>query len=194
MEEEKIRKLAELREMLEERVKSLEAEIEGLKSLLEIVNSILLERSFRRAEEIVHPAPSKPAEAAPALSMPQIKDKEPAKVIPLRSVAGELLANIYVENRNMRVVPEVDKKFDMSTPPFEAFLVDKVLVKMRDADQEAVRRGELMPEEALSFDIKADGKIIREVLIRNVAPQRERELRSAIRWTLDKMYEKTRGS
>ena len=45
MEEEKIRKLAELREILEERVKSLEAEIEGLKSLLEVVNSILLERS-----------------------------------------------------------------------------------------------------------------------------------------------------
>jgi hypothetical protein len=192
VEEEKIRKLAELREILEERVKSLEAEIEGLKSLLEIVNSILLERSFRRAEEIVHPAPSKPPEAAPAPPTPPIK--EPAKVIPLRSGAGELLANIYVEDRNMRIIPEADKKFDMSIPPFEAFLVDKVLVKMRDADQEAVRRGELMPEEALSFDVKADGKIIREVLIRNVNPQRERELRSAIRWTLEKMYEKAKGS
>jgi hypothetical protein len=189
VEEEKIRKLAELREILEERVKSLEAEIEGLKSLLEVVNSILLERSFRRVEEIVHPAPSKPPEVAPA---PPIK--EPAKVIPLRSGAGELLANIYVEDRNMRVIPEADKKFDTSTPPFEAFLIDKVLVKMRDTDQEAVRRGELMPDEALSFDVRTDGKIIREVLIRNVTPQRERELRSAIRWTLEKMYEKTRGS
>jgi hypothetical protein len=94
----------------------------------------------------------------------------------------------------MRVIPEADKKFDTSTPPFEAFLIDKVLVKMRDTDQEAVRRGELMPDEALSFDVRTDGKIIREVLIRNVTPQRERELRSAIRWTLEKMYEKTRGS
>jgi len=87
----------------------------------------------------------------------------------------------------------MDKKFDIGTPPFKAFLVDKVLMRMHEIDQEAVRRGELMPDEALSFDIKTEGNILREILVRNVTPQRERELRSAIRWTLEKMYEKTRA-
>lgn len=184
MEEEKLKKIAELREVLEERIRSLEAEIEGLRVLLELVNSILLERSFKRAEEL----------APPKVSEVPIQPPAPAKVIPLRAGGGEPLANIYVEDKNLRVVPEADKKFDVSTPPFEAFLVGKVLARMRDIDQEAARRGEIMPDEALSFDIKTDGNILREILIRNVTPQRERELRSAIRWTLEKMYEKTRGA
>jgi len=186
MEEEYLKKIAELREILEERIKRLETEIEGLKIILEFVNNLLLEKSFRRVEEI---SPPKVAEAAP----PTPPAKEVTRVIPLKTSSGELLANIYVEDRNLRIVPEVDKKFDIKTPPFESFLIDKVLAKMRDIDQEAVRRGEIMPEEALSFDLKLDGNIIREILIRNVSPQRERDLRSAIRWTLEKMYEKTRG-
>ncbi|MBS7648781.1 MAG: hypothetical protein QXK89_03140 [Candidatus Bathyarchaeia archaeon] len=186
MEEEKLRKIAELREFLEERIRNLEAEIDGLKMILEFVNNLLLEKSFKRVEEI---APPKPVEAAPAA--PPVR--EAARVIPLKTSAGEPLANIYVEDKNLRIIPEADKKFDVNTPPFGAFLVDKVLAKMRDTDLEAVRRGEIMPDEALSFDLRVDGNIIREIFIRNVTPQRERELRSAIRWTLEKMYDKTRG-
>lgn len=190
MEEEKLRRIAELREILENRIRSLESEIEGLRALLEFVNEILLEMSFKRAEEMV--APQKAAETAPAQPPSPPPIKEPVKAIPLKTGGGETLANVYIEGRNMRVIPEMDKKFDIGTPPFKAFLVDKVLMKMHEVDQEAVREGELMPDEALSFDIKTEGNILREILVRNVTPQRERELRSAIRWTLEKMYEKTR--
>jgi len=196
MEEEKLRKIAELREILEERIRSLEAEIEGLRLILEFVNSFLLERSFKRVEEIT---PAKISEAAPTAPPPTSPTpapaiREPIKVIPLKTSSGELLANIYVEDRSLRVVPEPDKKFDVNTPPFEPFLIEKVLNRMREVDQESVRRGGLMPEEAISFEIRKDGSILKEMIIRNVASQRERELRSAIRWTLEKMYEKTRVS
>ncbi|MBS7624796.1 hypothetical protein KEJ29_04365 [Candidatus Bathyarchaeota archaeon] len=191
MEEEKLKKVAELREILEERIRSLESEVEGLKLILEIVNMILLERSFKRAEEI---AQLRAAEAAPsATPAPAPPAREATRIIPLKTSAGETLASIYVEDRNLRVIPEADKKFHTDTPPFEAFLIEKVLNKMREVDQEAVKRGELMPDEALSYEVKAEGTLIREIVIRNVTPQRERELRSAIRWTLEKMYEKTRG-
>lgn len=190
MEEEKLRRIAELREILEERIRSLESEIEGLRALLEFVNEILLEMSFKRAEEMV--VPPKVAEPTPAQPPSPPPVKEPAKAIPLKTSSGENLANIYIEGRNIRVVPDADKKFDIGTPPFKAFLIDKVLTKMYEVDQEAVKRGDLMPDEALSFDIKTDGNILREILVRNVTPQRERELRSAIRWTLEKMYEKTK--
>lgn len=188
MEEARLKKIAELREILEERIRSLEAEIEGLKIILEFVNNLLLERSFKRADEIIS---VRAPEAAPVAQPPP---REPAKIIPLKSGSGELLANIYVEDRNLRIVPEPDKKFDVNTPPFEAFLIEKVLNKMREIDQESVRRGELRQEETLSYEIKKDGSIIKEIFIQNVTPQRERELRSAIRWTLEKMYEKTKVS
>lgn len=189
MEEEKLKKIAELREVLEDKIRRLEAEIEGLKMILEFVNTILLERSFRRAEELAPlRAPETPA------PQPQAPAEETAKVIPLKTGGGEPLARIYIEDKNMRVVPEANKKFDIDTPPFEAFLIEKVLARMRVTDQEAARKGEIMPDEVISFDIRTEGNILREIVIRNVTPQRERELRSAIRWTLEKMYEKTRGA
>ncbi|MBS7605660.1 MAG: hypothetical protein QXR84_03085 [Candidatus Bathyarchaeia archaeon] len=188
MEEAKLKKIAELREILEERIRSLEAEIEGLKIILEFVNGLLLEKSFKRAEEIIS------AKAPEIVSAAQPSPREPLRIIPLKTSSGELLANIYVEDRNLRVIPEPGKRFDISVPPFEAFLVEKVLNKMREIDQDAVRRGELAPEEAISYEIKRDGNILKEIFIQNVAPHRERELRSAIRWTLEKMYEKTRLS
>jgi hypothetical protein len=35
--------------------------------------------------------------------------------------------------------------------------------------------------------------LLREIVIRNVDEERLRELKSSIRWTLEKMYEKTRS-
>ncbi|HDO41954.1 MAG TPA: hypothetical protein ENH03_03530 [Candidatus Bathyarchaeota archaeon] len=187
MEEEKLKRVAELREILEKRIKDLEAEIGGLKLLLEFVNNLLLEKSFRKVEEIAPPKTVKTITPSTPLG-------EEAKVIPLKTSGGEVLANLYVKDGTVSVIPEADKVFYVNTPPFEAFLIEKVLAKMRDVDQEAVKRGELMPDEALSFDVRTDGNVIREIIIRNVTPRRERELRSAIRWTLEKMYEKTRST
>ncbi|MDH5795387.1 MAG: hypothetical protein OEZ24_04690 [Candidatus Bathyarchaeota archaeon] len=190
MEEEKIRKIAQLREMLEERTERLEVELEGMRTLLSFINELLLEKSFRRAEEMVKPAV---AEAAKAMPQPP-PAKERVKTVPLKTRAGELLANLYVEDDLMRITPAPDKRFDVNTPPFTAFLVQRILGKMRDRDQELVREGRMMPEEALSYDISEEEDVLQGIVIRNFHPQRERELRSATRWTLEKMYEKTQSS
>ncbi len=190
MEEEKIRKIAQLREMLEERTERLEVELDGMRTLLSFINELLLEKSFRRAEEMVKPAVAEAAKAMPQPPPP----KELVKTVPLKTRAGELLANLYVEDDLMRIAPAPDKRFDVKTPPFTAFLVQRILGKMRDRDQELVREGRMMPEEALSYDIREEEDVLQEIVIRNFHPQRERELRSATRWTLEKMYEKTQSS
>ncbi len=189
-EEERIRKIAELRETLEERVKGMEVELEGLRALLDFINTVLLEKSFRKVDEIAKPAPPKTAEPTPPTSPP----KEATEAIPLKTASGELLANLYAEGGSMWIVPAEDKKFNANTPPFQAFLVERVFAKMQQGDQEAARHGEIMPNEVFAFSIEKDGETVKTISIRNVAPLRERELRSAIRWTLEKMYEKTRGS
>jgi hypothetical protein len=190
MEEEKLKKIAELREILEERAKSLEAEIEGIRTLLDFINDLLLEKSFKRAEEIAKPVSRKPLE----VKLQPTPPKKRGKTIPLKTGAGELLANMYIEDGSVRVVPASDKKFNVNTPPFTAFLVERILAKMRERDQELVRQGKIILDKALSYEIKQDGDILQEIKIRNFVPQRERELRSATRWTLEKMYEKVKGS
>ena len=183
MGEEEIKKIAELREILEEKIKNLEVELEGMKALLEIINRILIERSFRRAGEIGKIEAAKQTEAP-------LPAKKILRTIPLKTSSGELLARMYVEEDQIRIVPAEDKEFDVNIPPFTAFLIDKILEKMKEKDEDLVRQGKLMPSEVLSYEVEKEGNILREIRIKNIDEQREREIRSATRWTLEKMYEK----
>jgi hypothetical protein len=88
------------------------------------------------------------------------------------------------------VVPAEGKSFNVNMPPFTQFLVERVLAKMQDRDNELARTGQLTQEEILSYSIARDGDVIREISIRNVDAERLRELKSSIRWTLEKMNEK----
>jgi len=187
--EEEIKKIAELREILEERIKNLEAELNGMRVLLDFVNNLLIKRSFKKAGEIAKAQPPRPSEAAPS-PVP----KKILRTVPLKTVSGELLANMYVGEDWISIVPASDKQFDVNIPPFTAFLVERIFAKMRDKDQELVQKGRLMPNEVFSYEIEKEGNILREIRIKNFDPQREREIRSATRWTLEKMYDKMRGA
>ena len=182
-EKEKIKKIAELRALLEKRVEDMETELEGLRILLGFVDDTLIEKGFKRAE-IVKPVQTPPK----AVSPPPATEYETS--IPLKTVTGDLLANLYVEEDSMRVVLAEDKSFDINTPPFTSFLVERVLAKMQEKDREAASTGEITPDKILSYNITRDGNLIREITIRNIRSERSRELKSAIRWTLEKMYEK----
>ncbi len=181
-EEEKVKKIAKLRTILEKRLQETEIELEGLRALLEFTDSVLLEVGFKRAEILksTPPVPSKPA----------TKREE---VIPIRTVTGELLANLYMEEECVRIVPDEKMVFNINTPPFSSFFVEGVLTKMQNKDREAAMKGEIPPDKVLLYDIALEGDLIREITIRNVAPERRQDIKSAIRWTLEKMYEKTRS-
>jgi len=187
-EEEKIRKMAEFRVILEKRVREMKIELEGLQALLGLLDEALLEKGFRRAEITKPIPPTPPPSEVPPRPVPEALPSLPA--IPLRTVTGDLLANLYIREDSMRVVPAEGLAFNVNTPPFSSFFVERVLAKMQEKDREAAERGEITPEEILSYNITRDGEIIREITIRNVTPERSRELKSAILWTLEKMYEK----
>jgi len=189
--EEELKKIAELREILEKKIKNLEEELNSMQTLLEFVNNLLLERSFKKAGEIAKPKPPEPSEAVP---VPAEMPKKILRTIPLKTASGELLANMYVGEDQISIVPASDKEFNVNIPPFTAFLVERIFAKMRDKDQELAQQGRLMPDKVFSYEIEKEGDILREIRIKNFDQQREREIRSATRWTLEKMYEKMRGS
>jgi len=186
---EEIKKIADLREILEKRIKNLEAELDGMRALLDFVNNLLIERSFKKAGEISKARPSMPVGVVPPPTAKKI-----LRTVPLKTASGELLANMHVEEGQISIVPASDKQFNVNTPPFTAFLIERIFEKMRNKDQDLVRQGRLMPNEVFSYEIEEEGDILREIRIRNADPQREREIRSATRWTLEKMYDKMRGS
>ena len=184
-EREKIRKIAKLRALLEKRVEDMKTELDGLKTLLSLIDSTLLKESFKRAEI------AKPVQTPQKQETPQPPPIKPQKRgIPLKTVTGDILAQIYTEKDVIQITLAEDKNFDINTPPFTSFFVERVLAKMQEKDKEDASKGKLDPEKTVSFDIKQDGNILREITIRNLRPERSRELKSSIRWTLEKMYER----
>lgn len=181
VESEKIKKIAKLRAFLEKRIGAMEEEVDGLKTLLELVDSTLVKEGFKRAEILKLPQPS------PKKTTTPIKLK---KGVPIKTITGDHLAQLYFEKDSMEVVFAEDKNFDINTPPFNSFLVERVLAKMQEKDKQAANKGEIAPENILNYDIKRDGNIVRKIDIRNIKPGRSRELKSSIRWTLEKMYER----
>ncbi|MGB9134261.1 MAG: hypothetical protein WCC63_01545 [Candidatus Bathyarchaeia archaeon] len=180
---ERMRKLAEIKEVLERKIEDTESELERLEILLELVNKTLLEKGFKRAEIAK-------AKQPPTSALPPVVEYETA--LPLKDATGTLLANIYLTRDSMRVVVAEGEAFSVKTSPFQQFFVERVLSKMQEKDREAVERGELLQENALSYELVLDDNTIREIVIRNLTADRLRELKSSIHWTLEKMHEKVK--
>jgi hypothetical protein len=194
-ESEKVKRLVEFKEKLAEKVIELESELKDLQAMAETLDSILLEKGFRRVEMPKEPIAAKPLPQkteTPIEPEPSILEPPPASenVIPLKTGAGELLAILHITENSLRVLPAGDKSFNVNTPPFTQFLVERVLAKMQERDSEMARAGQLTTDRIFSYNIVREGDIIQEIAVRNVDADRLRELKSSVRWTLEKMYEK----
>jgi len=182
-EEESVRRLAEVKAYLEKRMLEIQDEASKLKSLLEVVDASLAEKSFRKMEV--------PKPAAPAPLMPQ-QEEGLRQVVPLNTPEGVHLADSSETESDLIVTPAPGMKFDVSSPPLRAFLIGRVLEPMRSRDEASARAGEMSPEGTLSYTFEQDGNLMKRLVIKNYGDERRlQELRNAIRWTLRRMYERT---
>jgi hypothetical protein len=204
--QEKMKSLIAFKKRLEDKLASLEEETKELQASLDTVNSILLDKGFRRGDlkelptspvmpkEVMLPKQEMemPIESKPTAASAQ-SSKEPESVIPLKTMNEEPLALIYFDKQSMHVLPDESKNFSVNTPPFTNFLVERVFAKMQEKDAELVRTGHLTTDKMFSYNIVREEDLIREIIIKNVDEERLKELKSSIRWTLEKMYEKMKS-
>jgi hypothetical protein len=204
--QEKMKQIISFKKRLEDRLEALNVETKEVQAALDMVNTMMLEKGFKRGDikevspnlpkEVVLPkqepvdyestVDTKTAPAATALH-----DRE--NVFPLKTMNEEPLALICFEKEAMHVLPDESKHFSANIPPFQNFLVEKVLAKMKDKDAELVRNRQLTTNKAFTFEIVKEEDLIREIVIHNVDDERLKELKSSIRWTLEKMYEKMKS-
>jgi hypothetical protein len=186
------KRLVAFKKKLETRIDELDDELKDLRSTLEIVNSILLEKSFKRPE-IGDRTSVLETEKATLTKEIGVSGSSSQEITSLKSDEGETLADFQVQDDgSVHVVLSRDVDFNVNTPPFNQFLIQRVLLKMQEKDSELVRSGQLSPEQVLGFEVIREGDIVRELVIRNFDEDRLRELKSSIRWTLEKMREKTK--
>jgi len=203
---ERMKAMIAFKKRLEDQLEKLNVEAKEVQAALDTVNTILLEKGFKRGDIKDATATSTPASVIKEVVLPK-QAQEPAKtepstgvlveqetVIPLKTMNEEPLALMYFEKHQIHVMPDESKKFSVNTPPFSNFLVEKVFAKMQEKDKELVRLGQLTPDKMFSYNIVREGELIREIIIKNVDEERLKELKSSIRWTLEKMYEKMKGA
>jgi hypothetical protein len=196
---EKMKRLVSFKSKLEDRAQELDSELKEVQTMLETVNSLLLEKGFKHIEIPRETAETGAAAHEEQVSTPSEPEAVSARapqedVIELKTAEGEPLAELFLNEtqESLRVVPARDKNFDTNTPPFTQFLVERVMQKMQERDNELARTGQITPDRIFNYSIIQENDIIQEIEIRNVDQDRFRELRSSIRWTLEKMYEKTK--
>jgi len=176
------KRLAELKSYLEKKVAEHQTEIHNLQSFLETVDSILAEKSYRRVQ-LPKSTPDSPIGI----------DSNPPQTI--RTISGVLLADIFVEGQDLRIVPSKEIKFDANAPPLRSFLVGKVLEPLHVKDEESTRKQELSPDHVLSYEIDRESNALKQIHVKNYGDERRlNELKNALRWTFRRMYEKTIGT
>ena len=211
---EKMKSLIALKKRLEEQLEKLTAESKEVQAALDTVNGILLEKGFKRGDmkevpetaappmpkEVVLPKPEAEPPKVIVQHAPDASKATPQRmpeqesVMPLKTMAEEPLAIIFFDKQAMHVLPDESKNFSVNTPPFNNFLVEKVFAKMQEKDSELLRTRQLTADKVFSYSIVREGDLIREIIILNVDEERLRELKSSIRWTFEKMYEKMKSS
>ena len=210
--QEKMKALIAFKKRMEEQLEKLNTEAKEIQAALDTVNAMLLDKGFRRGDikeateapalkEVVlpkqEPEPQKVVIQYPTETSKSAAQHMPAEhesVIPLKTMADEPLALIIFDKQGMHVMPDESKNFSVNTPPFTNFLVEKVFAKMQEKDTELVKAKQLTTDKMFSYNIVREGDLIREIIIKNVDDERLKELKSSIRWTFEKMYEKMKGA
>jgi len=184
MDEKKIELLANTKSYLEKRIKELHEELAFLESLLELVNENLSKKSFVTATQIT--SKEKKEEITPLR-----KEKIGEKVLEINitSRTGEILAILEAYENIAIVKPLVN--LNITTQPFKAFLINRILEGFKRKDEERVLKGEIQENEAFNYEIVTEDDSLKEIRMYNYRTKdRLFELRGAIRWTFSRMLEK----
>jgi hypothetical protein len=199
--EDEVKRAAEMREWLEEKIGELEIEISRLRDMQSMVDSILRKNSFVPATELRNSPARNPelprAQEAHAdssmksqMQAPLPKPAEESRQL-RRAKDGLLIATAFVSNAKIIVVPSSDVKLSQTIPPFQTFFVNRILKGYETKDQELVSSGKLPSAEAMKYTIEESEGNISKVSVENYREKvRLNEILSTINWAFTRMLEK----
>jgi hypothetical protein len=188
-----IRKLLKIRTDLEERVNQLAVELEDLKAAIAEIDRSIIKQGFKQSAP--SPQPLKPLEPKfkEPISVELIASEPTIDGSSLQAKDGTILGRIQVSENSFTFTPREEIILTISTPPFQSFLIDRVLTNMKTTDETRATKGEITPDQILSYKVEVDGEVIKSLIVSNYGGERRlREIQSSLRWSLDKMYDKSR--
>ena len=175
--EEQLRDVLKQKDHLSEKIEKHKEEIENLEKILEVLNLLLKQTSFKKASLMEIKAPTKQQNAIPIT----------------KSGDGAVIANAYVTPDQVSIVMENDIGLHLETPPFKSFFLDRIIGGMKLKDSQEAERGMLQKDSVIDCIINKRGTTIREIIIKNYR-QKERvdEIINTASWSLSRMIENSR--
>ncbi len=195
--EDEIKRSAELREWLEERIAELETELARLKDMQSVVDSVLRKTSFVPASELRENT-GVPAEAVQP-EKPLVEERTQAPATQAgeesrqlrRSKDGMPVANVFITPDKIVIVPSSDVKVSKDIPPFETFFVNRILKGYETNDKELAQAGKLPGNEAFAYSVEEENGSISKITVTNYRDKaRLNEILSTVNWAFAKMLEK----
>ncbi|WP_054855001.1 hypothetical protein [Vulcanisaeta sp. JCM 16161] len=173
-----VKRLLELRDKLDSRIKELQEELDLLNEVKGVIDSIIKSQSIVPATELM----SKPQDLGKLVETREIRSR----------VGNELLGTVEVYENGVSIKPI--KPFDKDNTAFRRFFRDKILEGFKQEDDKLVKDGQLRREEAFNYEIKLDGDNVVGIVIKNYrSDERLREIIRAIRWTLERVLKEEAG-
>jgi hypothetical protein len=195
--EDDIRRAAEIREWLIKQISDKQEEVERLRTILSIIDSLLKQGSFKAAASIgfaaagaataqvqaTRPAPAR-QQAAPMLKSSDNRDIRPLK----RAKDDFWLANAEVSPAAVVLVPAPGVNLNANTPPFRSFFLNRILEGMKGKD---ASQG-LKEPDALNYRVEEDNGVIKRIVINNYRDKdRLQEIFNTSAWVFTRMLEKS---
>lgn len=192
--EEEAEKAAELRLWVEDRIAKLEDEIDKLREILVIIDSILRVTSFKMASDLA--LKPRDQEEPVAIIAEKLKPSEPEikEIRPLkRSKDNYLMGNAYISDSKIVIVPSSGVRLEISTTPFESFFIDRILEGMKSKDREIISQGKIDSKDMIRFGIEDENGIIKKIIVENYREKRRlNEIINTSIWTFTRMLEKVK--
>lgn len=172
--DDQVKKAAELKLWLENRIAELQEETGRLKETLALVDSTLRASTFKPATELMEEAKE----------IPEIRELK-------RDKGGQVIATASVTSGTVVVEPKQGVTLKADTPPFKSFLVGKILQSMTTNDEKLVSTGKLSKGQELRFEFREENGIISSLVVENYREKnRLNEILNTVAWTFSRMLEK----
>jgi hypothetical protein len=184
--------LASLKTYLERRLKDLEEKASLYRGYIQAIDTVLARTSFKVAADLFKESRAKEEEKETELQAG--KEVGVTQTLELTSrVDGTKLGEMITANASIMITPAENLRFQVDSGTFNAFFIKKILNNMIAKDDELIKTGELDSSQKMSYEIarNTDGTL-RQIRISNYREgDRQKQISTTIRWTLEKLSEKT---
>lgn len=215
-----VRRAADIREWLIKQISDKQEELDRLRTMLSLVDSLLKQGSFRAAAAMGPEPRAQPAASAPAPARQQQAAVTPPtaaarsgasttasaarqaslesgsnnkEVRPLKRAKDDfVLANAEVTPNSVTITPAAGIALNANTPPFRSFFLNRILEGMKGKDAEKVTQGAIKESESISYRLDEDaGGAIKKITISNYRDKdRLQEIFNTSAWVFTRMLEK----